>query len=71
MWVREKCFDIAPNLPISQTEHYFRDLDDSEELLSALEDDRFIWDGACYESHEYLPEFKSKHIYAIRTVMAK
>lgn len=69
VWSRDEGFEVAPDLPVLQSEHYFRDMDDPLELIVASEDDRFIWDPN-YESYEFLPEFQQENTLCVRTVIA-
>ena len=71
VWSRDQGFEVAPDLPVAQSEHYFRDMDDPLELLAAYEDDRFTWDRGSYETFEFMPDYESENILCVRTVMSK
>ena len=71
VWQREKGLDIAPHLPVAQSEHYFSDMEDLEALFFAMEDERFIWDSASYDSRKILADFESENINCIQTLMQK
>jgi hypothetical protein len=71
VWQREKGLDIAPHLPVAQSEHYFSDMEDLEALFFAMEDEKFIWDCASYDSWKFLPAFESENITCIQTLMQR
>ena len=44
IWTRIRGYDIVQEIPIAQELHYFRDIDDPNELVSIMENDRFVGD---------------------------